>query len=244
MVKSILKVDIEIGNNDIPISIYSAIEKETSFKQFSKCCNSSVQYKKVCSSCDKELDSDDIFKGLKVGEEIKPIDTEKIKSDNGNLSILGVIDLDFEQNVFFNGDVWFIWYQVDKNKRKTERNLMKFSYFRESLRKSGKAFIGLISNRGKEKPVILKPYFKGLIGLGVYYFDRIRDIKEISGYSNDFVVDEKIVEEMAKKISEKEKVLLKNIENEREKRIEQALDNTEITEKTENLENPLELVNF
>jgi len=244
-VRAINKVDIELGQSDLPISIYSAIEKETSFKQFSKCCDSSVKYVKQCSDCGSDLDSDDIFKGLLVGDDIKKVDTDNIKTDNGNLTILGVLDVDIEQNVFYNGDTWFIGFQQDKkNKRKTERNLMKFSYFRESLRESNKSFIGLISLRGKEKIVVLKPYFNGLVGLGIYHFDRIRDIKEIAGYSSEFNVDKDIVKQMSKKINEKDKVLLKNIENEREKRIELAIDNTEFKTEKKELENPLELVSF
>ena len=243
--RAINKVDIELGQSDLPISIYSAIEKETSFKQFSKCCDSSVKYVKQCSDCGSDLDSDDIFKGLLVGDDIKKVDTDNIKTDNGNLTILGVLDVDIEQNVFYNGDTWFIGFQQDKkNKRKTERNLMKFSYFRESLRESNKSFIGLISLRGKEKIVVLKPYFNGLVGLGIYHFDRIRDIKEIAGYSSSFDVDKDIVKQMSKKINEKDKVLLKNIENEREKRIELAIDNTEFKTEKKELENPLELVSF
>ena len=243
--RAINKVDIELGQIDLPISIYSAIEKETGFKQFSKCCESSVKYVKQCSACGSELNTEDIFKGLLVGDKIKKVDTDNIKTDNGNLTILGVLDVDIEQNVFYNGDVWFVGFQQDKkNKRKTERNLMKFSYFRESLRESSKAFIGLISLRGKEKIVILKPYFNGLVGLGVYHFDRIRDIKEIAGYSSSFDVDKDIVKQMSEKINEKDKVLLKNIENEREKRIELAIDNTEFKTEKKELENPLELVSF
>ena len=240
--KSLSKVDIEIGNSDIPISIYSAIESETRFNQFSVCCEARVNYKKVCSECGRELEREDIFKGLEVGNKIKKVDEEKIKVETGNLRILGRIT-DLEENgVFKDGSVWFIGFQVEKNKRKTERNLMKFSYFRDSLKESKTSFIGLISLRGKEKIVVLKPYFNGLIGLGVYHFDRIRDIQEIKGYSSVFETDKQVVKQMVSKILEKPEIPIKDIENTRDKLIENALTDKEVAKKQEI--NPIELVEF
>ncbi len=125
---------------------------------------------------------------------------------------------------------------------------MKFSYFREALRESGKQFLGIVNLRGKEHIVLLKPYFNGLIGLGVYHFDRIRDVKEISGYNEQFNVDKKTIKQMSKKIQEKESIAIKDIANKREERIREiferntGLDTSEQDKMVE--ENPLELVSF
>ncbi len=239
--------EIVIGNNEIPISIYSAIEGETSFKQISKCCNSSVNYKKVCSSCNKELSSEDIKKALAVGDTLKEIDTEKVKVENSSLKILGLIEDSEENGVFHNGDVWFLGIQGDKNKDKVNRTLIKFSYLRESLREAGLFLIGLINVRGKEHIVILKPYFKGFVAIGLYHFDRIRNIQEVSNYSLETAIDNNIVKQMSENLKLKEKVFVKSIENTRNKLIEEAF-NKEM-EGTNNValkekENPLELIAF
>jgi len=241
--KSINSCDIELGNSDIPISVYSAIEKETSFKQISTCCNSAVNYKKVCSSCNKELQTDEIKKALAVGDELKQIDTEKLKVENSNLKILGVVNEDNEENLFYNGDVWFIAYQKEKkNKGKNERNLLKFSYFRESLRTSGKVFLGVVNVRGKEHLVVLKPYFKALVGLGIYHFNQIRDVKEL--LIEDFSVDTNVVNQMVEQIKMKENINLNTIENKRELLIENALSDLSVEKEEKKTENPLELVCF
>ena len=245
--RAISKTDLEIGNSDLAIAVYSAIETETSFKQFSKCCDASVKYNKVCRGCDKILSTDEIYKALEVGETINPIDTEELKAENGNLKILGVVNDDIEQGIFQDGTTWFISYDNDKkNKSKTKRNLMKFSYFRDSLRESQKTFIGLISVRGKEKIVILKPYFNGLVALGCYHFNRLRDINEISGVNDKHLVDEKIVKQMSDKILGKEKIAIKDIENKRDELIETQLSNEVKTKVNKDYveENPLELMNF
>lgn len=238
------KVDIEIGNSDIPISIYSAVEQETRFNQFSNCCKASVSYNKVCADCGRNLEPQDIFKGLIVGDEIKPIDTETIKVESGNLKILGIID-DLEDNgVFKDGTIWFIGTQKEtKNKAKTERNLMKFSYFRDAIKSANISFLGLISLRGKEHIVILKNYFNCLLGLGVYAFDRIRDIKEIPIES--YLTNQETIKQMSEQIKLREKINIKDIENTREKLIEMALNKTG-TEIKDNKEivNPLELISF
>ena len=69
--KAINKCDLELGSNEIAINIYSAIEKEVSFKQISMCCDSTINYKKVCSSCGKELDLSEIKKAIEVGDKFK-----------------------------------------------------------------------------------------------------------------------------------------------------------------------------
>ena len=240
--RAINKTDIEIGETDISVSIYSAVEQETRFKQISECCKASVNYKRVCSNCGKELDWSEIKKAVDVGE-LKEVNTELIKTENGNLKILGLAEDDEEAGYFKDGTVWFIGIQIDKkNKRKTERNLIKYRYLVESLKESKKSLLGIISVRGKEHLIEIKPYFKGLIGLGIYFFDRIRDIREIAGYGLECEIDKNLVKQMSEKIKSKEVINLKNIENKREKLIEKAIEG-EIKEEKEEI-NPIELVNF
>jgi len=243
--KSMNKTEIVIGNTEIPISIYSSVEKETSFKQISTCCNASVNYKKVCSECDKQLEQGEIKKAIDVGDEFKEIDTDTLKTENGSLMILGVLDSeDAEDGVFKDGTIWFLGNQIDKkNKTKTNRNVLKFCYLRESLKKSKKSLICLISVRGKEHIVLLKPYFNAFVGLGVYHFDRIRDVKEISGYSESVDIDEKNLLTMAENIKAKEKVSINKIENTREKLIKNLLLNPQ-SKKEKVEENICELINF
>ena len=236
--------EVVVGNTEIPISIYSAVEGETSFKQISACCNSAVNYKKVCSSCLKELSQSDIKKALAVGDTLKEIDTEKVKVENSSFKVLGIVE-DLEENgVFKNGNVWFMGIKGDKNKDKVNRTLIKFSYLRESLKKSGLFLIGMINVRGKEHIVILKPYFNGFIGLGLYHFDRIRNIQEITNYSMETAIDEKIVSQMCENLKLKDKIAIKDIENTRNKLIEKEISGTTETKEEVKVENPLELIAF
>ena len=128
--RAINSTDIEIGNTDISIKLYSAIEGETHLKQISACCNAEIHYNRVCSNCNKVLEWGEIKKGLEVGEEIKEIDADALKSENGNLKVLGILqDESEEAGILKDGSVWFIGFDFDKkNKSKTQRNLMKFSY--------------------------------------------------------------------------------------------------------------------
>ncbi len=239
--KAIQSTDIQIGETDISVKLYSAIEQETHLKQISSCCNA-----RVCSECGKELDWSEIKKGLEVGDEIKEIDKEALKLESGNLKILGILKEETEEaGIIRDGSVWFIGFDFDKrNKSRTSRNLMKFSYLREVLKKVGYSLIGLISIRGKEHIVLLKPYFNSILGLGLYHFDRIRDIKEIKGYSEVFNCDEKMVKKMAINFGEKKNVNIKDVENTRNKLIEQQLNN-EVKPKEKKKEvNPLEICSF
>jgi len=244
--KAINNCDIEAGQTDIPISIYSAIDKETSFKQISACCNSAVSYKKTCSTCNKELSQEEIKKALEVGDTLKEVNTDLVKVDNSNLKIIGVVKyFDFENGLIPNGDTWFIGFQFDKkNKGKNLRNIMKFAYFREALRDSNLFFLALINVRGKEHIVLLKPYFKGLIGVGLYNFSLIRDIHEIAGYSENYEVNPETIKQMSETLKIKAEAKIKDIANTREELIEKALTDTTTEAKPLALDNPMELISF
>ena len=238
------KIDIEIGQSDVPISIYSAVEQEIRFKQVSSCCNAEVKYKRFCSSCDKELEYSSILKALSIGDEKKVVDSAKFKADNGNLKILGIVKEDIEENgLFKDGTINFIGFQQDKkNKAKTDRNLIKFSYLRESLRASGLYLLGLVSLRGKEHIMLLKPFYNAFLGLGVYHFDRIRQINEIDGFDKQIEIDKKVVEQMSESLKQKSEVFVKDVENRRNKLIENELEN--VVEKPKVQEKELEVVSL
>lgn len=249
--RAINKTSLVLGSSDIAVSLYSAIDEETRFKSISNCCNAQITQKRFCSSCNKEVSYSDVKKALEVGDTLKAVDTEKLKLDNGDLRILGIVADETEENgIFKDGLVWFVGIEVEKSKDKTNRNLMKFSYLREAIKDSKVSFIGTITTRGKEHIVLLKPYFKGIVAIGLYEFSRIRDIQEVSGYNLDFVPDTNVVKQMSETIKSKEHIAIKNIENKRQKILEGLLEakteieNTGITPKKEELENPLELVCF
>jgi DNA end-binding protein Ku len=242
--KATNKTELVLGNSEIEVNIYSAIESETSFTSLSGCCNSPINFKRVCSNCAKEVEFSQLKKAIKVGDEYKEVNKEAIKLETTSFRILGTIE-DLEENgIFKNGEVWFIGLTEDKkNKGKTDRNNLKFSYLRESLRNSNVNLIGLINLRGKEHIVILKPYFNAFVGLGLYHFNRVRDVKEVSAYGLSCSLDNSIILQMSEQIKLKEKIAIKNIENTRDKILSNALTSVSPTaEKVE--ENPLTLCSF
>ena len=244
-------LDLEIGEQDISVSIYSAIEKETGFKQLSKCCNSAVNYKKVCNGCNKELSQDEIYKAIEIGKDnYKPVDADKVKVENTNLKVLGKVDNNEEENGFVrNGTVWVIGVQEDKkNKGKTDRNNTKFAYIREGLKESGQSLVCAVAVRGKEHLILVKPYFNGFIGTGLYYYEQLRDIKEINSYSLDTNLNNETIKGVAENLKQKKDLVMKDISNNREQIIEEMVLNVNKT-KDEEIEeeviiNPQELVNF
>lgn len=245
-------LDLEIGESEIPMSIYSAIEGETSFNNISKCCDARVNYKKICSNCSKELSEADMYKALEIGKgEYKKVDATKVKVEKTNLRVQGTIDDDSEENGYVkNGKVWFLGIQLDKkNNSRNERNITKFCYIRDALRESGKSLVCLVAVRGVEHAVLIKPYFEGLIGIGIYFFDRIRDIKEVPGYNLEMTTDSNKVLAMAETLKKKENIPIKDIVNRRSEILEQManeMDSEVIVQelKKEETLNPEELVNF
>lgn len=244
-------LDLEIGEQEIPVSIYSAIDEETTFTQLSNCCGAKVNYKKVCSSCAKSLSEDDISKAIEIGKnEYKKVDAEKVKVDKTNLKVLGTTDDELEENGYVkNGKVWFLGVQMDKkNVGRNERNMTKFAYLRDALRESGKSLVCIVAVRGKENIMIVKPYFNGLVGVGVYFFERVRDIREVPSYSMEVITDKGKVSFMAEKLKEKKNVAIREILNKRSQIIEEMVTDSQeeiATNFSEEVSvNPEELINF
>jgi DNA end-binding protein Ku len=201
------------------------VEQEAGLKQISRCCEAFVRYKKVCSGCGRELEQEDILKGFEVDkQEVKVIESEKLKIEQGNLRILGVVKEDSEENGFFrDGLVWYLGIETFKNKEKNQRNLLKFAYLREVLRDY--KVLGIISVRGKEHIVLLKAFEKGILATGIYFIDRIRDIKEIENYNllDGVPISEEILRKMREDFEKKESVNIREIENKRDKILKELL---------------------
>jgi len=79
--------------------------------------------------------------------------------------------------------------------------------------------------------------------LGLYHFDRIRDVNEVSGYSESFVCDKETLKQMASTFKDKKNISIKDIENTRNKLLEQQLNNKTPKAKKEEVK-PLEICKF
>jgi non-homologous end joining protein Ku len=244
--RAINKVDLSVGESDIPVAIYSAVEQETSFKQLSVCCSSPVNYLKVCSQCKAELTQDKIKKALEIGDTFKEVNVEALKLESGNLKFLGLIEDNEENGVMKDGTIWYLSPEFDKkNKDKSNRALMKFCYLRDSFRLANKCFLAVINLRGREHRILVKPYFNAFICLGLYNFERIRNVTELGEI--EFKVDENVVKQMAEKVKEKPLLAIKDYKDTRQKLLEEQLTKTDgntavIEKKIE--ENPMELLAF
>lgn len=249
--KAINKTDLCIGQTDIEISLFQAIDKETSFNMVSNCHKAKVVFKRFCADCNKELSFSDIQKAVKIGNEYKVIDTNKLQREKGNLKILGTISIS-DDDIIFGDSYYFVLPSSDKkNKEKSERTIEKFSYLREALKHSKKGIIGIISSRGKEHLYLLKPYFYGLIAINLIFAEQIRDIREAENYivTAEYKTDAKIVKDMAESLKVKKDIELKDIKNSRNELIEKALSEEEHNEKKEEIaknkrEIIQEIVNF
>lgn len=205
--KAILKTYMEIGEMDISVSLYSAVDSETSLKQISKCCNSGVNYLKVCGSCKKNLSADEIYKALEVRKgNFKAVDSEKLKLESGNLKFLGIVADDSESKGYLRDEFRVIITPnlEGKNVDRDTREEMKFAYMREALNKGIgdgilKAFLGIVINRNKEHLVLIKPFGDSLIALGLVPFDRVRE----TPYKSNVVIDSAIVDKMVEKFKDK-----------------------------------------
>lgn len=239
---------LEIGLQDIPISLYKAVDDEPSFKRITNCCNAPMGRKDACTACGKELSKDDTYPAIKVGkDEFKKV--SDVKLEDTNMKVLGVTDKELEIDGYIkNGMASFVYSQKTKKK---DRNFIKFAYLRESLKESGKSLVCIYASHGKEKIVLLKPYGEGFIGLGICYPELVRNIEEIENYGESCEIDRSVVSEMALNLKSKPNVVLSDILNRRIKIIEEmildedaSIPSMQMEQELEEEINPKELLNF
>ncbi len=224
--RSITKTDLNIGNIDISVSFFKAVDNETGFKLMSKCCNSAVIYKRFCSSCGRELSYNEVYKSLEGTE----INTEDLKEEKGNLKIIGVIPKEF---IFYRNIYYILPYEETHRSKKPnldrlKRTIEKFSYLRDALIESNKLLIGKVVLRDKLKYIALIPYELGFLGVELIYTEQIREMKEalptiIYEELKNFKTDNKITTKMAEKIKNKNNINLKEIKNAREQKIKEMV---------------------
>ena len=160
----------------IPVRVYPATESSASlsFNQLHGECQTKIQQKKWCPSCEREVTSAELVKGYEfekgrwvvVGDE----DIAKVKTESTK-----VINL-----LQFTADTAIDPMYVDKAYYLAPEGPMAadaYSVMREGMQ--GKAGIGKVAIHGREYLVAVKPHKQGLVMYTLHHAAEIRTIDQI-----------------------------------------------------------------
>lgn len=180
--KSLWKGSIAFGLVNIPIKLYSAIEKKplrTRLLHRGKL--SPIRYKKWCDACTEEVSSDEIVRGIEVGPDTYVVISEdelrSIRPEKSTwIEIVEFIHSHQIDPIFFNAH-----YYVGPERPKDKTYFL----FRDVLRQTGKTAIGKFVMREKEHVCAIEAYREALLLTTLNYDYEIRDIKRVDGLAEE-----------------------------------------------------------
>ncbi|HSV42339.1 MAG TPA: Ku protein [Methanomassiliicoccales archaeon] len=175
--KSIWSGSLSFGMVNIPVNLYSTIERSASpgFKLLHAEDQSPIEYRRFCKKHDREVPWSEIVKGLEVEpgsfflftkEELERLRPEK----SDQIEIMEFIPPDQVDRVFLDSH-FFIGPEKKKEKA--------FFIFIQALKKANKEAVGRFIMREKEYTCVISPYDEGLLLSTLNYSYELRSIKGV-----------------------------------------------------------------
>jgi DNA end-binding protein Ku len=192
--RSIWKGSISFGLVNIPIQVFSAVQRED-YTSFNQLCEKGhkIRYKKWCPVEEREVLWSEIKKGYEVTKNnyvvLEKEEIEKIKLKTTNtIEIKEFIESQDFDPIFVEKNYYI---GPDPGKKKVESAAKAYSLFVKILHETKKIAIGKVILREKEHIVALRAFQRGLVMHQLKYLDEIRPMDEIGGIDAPQKVDAK-----------------------------------------------------
>lgn len=162
---------LTFGMVSIPIKLYTATEnKDISFNQLHRDCMARIKQQRVCSACEKQLESDDIEKGYEYGKGqyvvVTDEDLEKLPLPNkGAIEISKFVKAAEIDPVFYDKS-----YYVEPD----EAAKKPFKLFMQSMLNKNMTAVASVAIRSKQRLCALRPMDGTLMMSTLLYPDEIR----------------------------------------------------------------------
>ena len=196
--RSIWKGAISFGLVNIPIEVFSAVQKED-YTSFNQLCENGhkIKNRKWCPIEEREVQWTEIKKGYEIAKNnyvvIEKEDLEKIKLKTTNtIEVKEFIELE-EFDPLFIEKSYYVGPDTGKKKKSdnttTTVPAKAYSLFVKILNETKKVAIGKVVLREKEHLVALRAYQRGLVMHQLKYLDEIRPMDEIGGLDSSQKID-------------------------------------------------------
>ncbi len=189
--KTIWKGHIRFSLVNIPIQLYSAVNSgsEIRFNQLHKKDFGRIRYKKVCSTCDDVMATDDIVKGFQY-EDDKYVVVEKNEFKNIRHKSTKVIEVEaFVELDEVHPSRFEAIYYVGPREAAAGAT---YNLFIAALEKTGKAGVGKVVLRDKEDVVLLVAHKKRLLMYKLRYPEELKQIEDVPEVVLNDVADEQL----------------------------------------------------
>lgn len=180
---TVWKGSISFGLVNIPVKLHAATEnKDIKLRQLHKECNNPVNYKKVCSVCEKEVKNEEIVKAYEYAKNkfvvLDDEELEKLKKENEEkaVEIIEFVKLEEIDPIYFERSYFLA---PDTNGQKA------YALLREALHHSGKIGVAKITIRSKEQLAIVRVYKDTLLMETIHFPDEVRNEKDVPNIPNN-----------------------------------------------------------
>lgn len=182
------KGSISFGLVNIPIKMFASTDdKDVKFKYLHKECRTPIKQQRICPTCEREVEWNDIVKGFEyetgrfviIDEEemdaVKPDATKAIE-------ILDFVNLSEIDPIYFNKSYYL---------SPQETGGKAYHLLRQAMNDSGKIGIAKITIRTKESLAALRVYKNLLVLETIFYPDEIRAVELVPGIPDNIKLEQK-----------------------------------------------------
>ena len=162
---------ISFGLVSIPVKMYAATEqKNVKFNYLHRECKTPIKYQKVCPTCDREVEADEIVKGFEYQKGrfvvIEDEDLENLPlSTMRTIDILDFVELEDIDPIYFVKSYFLAPQDYGKK---------PYKLLFEALDKTGKIAVAKVFIRSRENLVTLRRYRNCLVMETMLYPDEVR----------------------------------------------------------------------
>ena len=181
------KGDIKVSLVTIPVRVYPATESSAtiSFNQLHAECQTKIQQKKWCSTCEREITSAEVVKGYEFEKGrwvvMDEEDIAKVKTESSKvINLLQFTDADAIDPMYVDK----AYYLAPEGPMAADA----YSVMREGMQ--GKAGLGTVAIHGREYLVAVKPHKQGMVMYTLHHaaeirtIDQIEELREVRGQVN------------------------------------------------------------
>ncbi|NLM26996.1 MAG: Ku protein [Clostridiaceae bacterium] len=186
---TVWKGAISFGLVNIPIKMFTATEdKDIKFRYIHKSCNTPLNYKKVCPSCNIEVSEEEIVKGYEYEPGhfvvLKDEDFKAIQGKSGpkNIEILDFVKLSEIDPVYFNKTYYLAPQDIDGK---------AYNLLRRAMDQTGKIAIARVAIRNRQTLAAIRVYRDALVMETLFYADEVRPSEQIPNLPRNTDADEK-----------------------------------------------------
>ncbi|MCG1010980.1 Ku protein [Tepidanaerobacter sp. GT38] len=168
---------ISFGLINVPIKMYAATEnKRISFRQIHRECGTPIHYQKVCPTCNRKVEDDEIARGYEFEKGryviIEDKDLESIPDETTRtIDIIDFVNLTDIDPIYFD-HTYFLGPE--------ETGQKAYILLRKAMEEGGKIAIAKVVIRSKQSLACIRPYGeRHLVMETMFYPDEIRKVEEV-----------------------------------------------------------------